>query len=104
MGRTTGMATAHNNGTKIEIPLPDYVRQIAREAGREGGKEAVQLFRNEMKSMVESEVASGIDDHATKTCPMIGFKARLIGISIGVSSVISAVSGVVGYFLGKQWR
>lgn len=61
----------------VEVPLPDYVRQIAREAGREGAKLVVE-------------------EHV-KTCPTVGFRARLYGFALG----LSAVGGLVGWFLGR---
>jgi hypothetical protein len=73
-------ATAAKGAQTVEVPLPDYVRQIAREAGREGAMLVVE-------------------EHV-KTCPMVGFRARLYGFALG----LSAVGGLIGWFLGRVMK
>jgi hypothetical protein len=40
-----------------------------------------------------------VEEHV-KTCPMVGFRARLYGFALG----LSAVGGLIGWFLGRVMK
>jgi len=61
----------------VEVPWPDYVRQIAREAGREGARLVVE-------------------EHV-KTCPMVGLRSK----SYRCASGVLLVGGLIGLVVGR---